>query len=253
MISALNPIADPSKITVGQKLIVPLVSATPVTTPTPVPPAGPSVLVQNGPRTSQGVALTLDMGGRVDDAVAIMNWLVANQVHATIFITGAMVDNPKTDAGRQVLNIISAHRICSPWAATAIRTRTSRQSPIQPFVPNSPPPPAAIARESQLDPRPLFRPPFGTVNNHVLGVLGAAGYSRTINWDVDTIDWRPESEGGPTTAQIAAKVLNNARGGSIVLMHLGGYNTLAALPQIVAGLQARALNPVTVPELLGLP
>jgi hypothetical protein len=33
-----------------------------------------------------------------------------------------------------------------------------------------------------------------------------------------------------------AKVLAEAQGGSIVLMHLGGYETLNALPAIVAGL-----------------
>ena len=251
-IISLNPIADPNNIAVGQKLVVPLAPATPVATPTPMP-RGPSILVQNGPRTSQSVALTLDMGGRVDDAVAIMNWLIANQVHATIFITGAIVENVNTDAGRQVLSRVAAHPDLfalgnhsyshpdfTMLSGASIRSELATTQ-------------AAIAEEQQLDPRPLFRPPFGAVNSHVLEVAGLAGYSQTINWDVDTIDWRPESEGGPTAAQIVAKVLNNARGGSIVLMHLGGYNTHTALPQMVAGLRALGFNLVTVPELLEIP
>jgi hypothetical protein len=35
-----------------------------------------------------------------------------------------------------------------------------------------------------------------------------------------------------------------------VLMHLGGWHTLEALPGIVSGLRARGLEPVTLSELL---
>jgi peptidoglycan/xylan/chitin deacetylase (PgdA/CDA1 family) len=80
--------------------------------------------------------------------------------------------------------------------------------------------------------------------------VAANGYPLVIMWDVDTIDWRPESEGGPTAADISNKVLANARGGSIVLMHLGGYNTLDALPAIVAGLRDRGFELARVSEVL---
>jgi peptidoglycan/xylan/chitin deacetylase (PgdA/CDA1 family) len=70
-------------------------------------------------------------------------------------------------------------------------------------------------------------------------------------WDIDTIDWRPEAEGGPTAAFMVKKVLDNARGGSIVLMHLGGFNTYEALPAMVAGLKARGLELVTLADMLG--
>jgi polysaccharide deacetylase 2 family uncharacterized protein YibQ len=45
-------------------------------------------------------------------------------------------------------------------------------------------------------------------------------------------------------------VLANARGGSIVLMHLGGYNTLDALAAIVAGLRDRGFELARVSEVL---
>jgi hypothetical protein len=41
------------------------------------------------------------------------------------------------------------------------------------------------------------------------------------------------------------------RAGSIVLMHLGGYETSDALPGIVDGLAADGLTPVTLATLLG--
>jgi peptidoglycan/xylan/chitin deacetylase (PgdA/CDA1 family) len=71
-----------------------------------------------------------------------------------------------------------------------------------------------------------------------------------VMWDIDTIDWRPESDGGPTAAQMTSKVVTRAEGGSIVLMHLGGWNTLDALPGIVDGIAAKGLTPVTLDEML---
>jgi peptidoglycan/xylan/chitin deacetylase (PgdA/CDA1 family) len=82
-------------------------------------------------------------------------------------------------------------------------------------------------------------------------VAGSIGWSTIVMWDIDTIDWRPESDGGPTAAQIVAKVVDNAQGGSIVLMHLGGFNTLEALPGILGGLRAKGLQPVTLEVMFG--
>ncbi|MGZ6300465.1 MAG: hypothetical protein ACXWMN_08255, partial [Candidatus Limnocylindria bacterium] len=58
-------------------------------------------------------------------------------------------------------------------------------------------------------------------------------------WDIDTIDWKPIADGGPTAQQIATKVVSNARDGSIVLMHLGGYETHDALKVMIPALRDR--------------
>lgn len=55
----------------------------------------------------------------------------------------------------------------------------------------------------------------------------------------------------PTADAIVAKALGNAQGGSIVLMHLGGYETFEALPRIVDGLEAARSDLVTLDELVG--
>ena len=91
----------------------------------------------------------------------------------------------------------------------------------------------------------------GAWDTEVLVGAGAAGYGWTVMWDVDTIDWKPISGGGPSVAQIVEKVVGGAQGGSIVLMHLGGYETLDALPGVVAGLEARGYTLVTLGTLLG--
>jgi peptidoglycan/xylan/chitin deacetylase (PgdA/CDA1 family) len=191
------------------------------------------------------------MGGRVGDALAIVNWLVANDVHASIFMTGAMADNRFTDAGRAVLGIIDdhpslftlgnhsyTHRDFRDLTATQIRDELARTED-------------ALASRCSQDPRPFFRPPNGGYDAAVLAAVGAAGYARTVTWDVDTIDWRPIANDppGPTADQIVAKVLANAGNGSIVLMHLGGYETFEALPRIVEGLRDRGFDLVTLDEL----
>ncbi|HET7704241.1 MAG TPA: polysaccharide deacetylase family protein [Candidatus Limnocylindrales bacterium] len=198
--------------------------------------------------------MTFDMGGRVGDALAIVDWLVANGVHATIFMTGAMADSQATDAGRRVLAVIEdhprlltlgnhsyTHRDFRSLSAAEIRDELRRTE-------------AAIAPFCSQDLRPFFRPPSGGVDADVLAAVGAAGYRDTILWDVDTIDWRPirNDPPGPTADQIVAKVLGNARGGSIVLMHLGGYETFAALPRVVAGLRGAGYDLVTLDEMPGL-
>ena len=110
-----------------------------------------------------------------------------------------------------------------------------------------------LARHSTQNPRPFFRPPIGGYDADALAAVGAAGYRYTVTWDVDTIDWRPidDDPPGPTADGIVAKVLGNARGGSIVLMHLGGHETFEALPRIVDGLEAAGYDLVTLDELVG--
>ncbi len=94
----------------------------------------------------------------------------------------------------------------------------------------------------------LFRPPGGGVNSSVVATAGSLGM-RTINWDVDPRDWST-----PGTGAIYSTIVNNARPGSIILMHDGGGprgETLAALPGIIDTLRARGYAFATVSDLLG--
>lgn len=225
------------------------VTSTPATTPTSTPRPATGVLIEHGDRNSRQVALTFDMGGRVDPALDIMNWLVDNEVRSTIFMTGAIVESQNTDAGRKVLALIDAHpdlfdlgnhsythpdfRDLTPEQMRDELTRTE----------------AVAGRAARASMRPWFRPPFGGHDADVVRNVAGAGYGYTVMWDIDTIDWRPEADGGPTAPEIVDKVVSRSQGGSIVLMHLGGYNTLEALPAMIAGLRAKGLEPVTLDEM----
>ena len=56
----------------------------------------------------------------------------------------------------------------------------------------------AIVAAINVDTKPWFRPPFGGIDDQIPAVVGSAGWSYVVLWDIDTIDWRPESDGGPT-------------------------------------------------------
>jgi len=85
--------------------------------------------------------------------------------------------------------------------------------------------------------------------------LYRAGYV-SIGWDIDSEDWRDVP-----SDQIVEKVLSEAHPGGIVLLHDGGIGagnpdrtaTVEALPRILDGLRQRGYEPVTVPDLTGVP
>ena len=193
---------------------------TPTTDGSPAPTAGSaSVVVRHGPRSVDTVALTFDMGGRLDPALDIMGWLVDENVPATIFPTGQT--GTTTTKGLAALEIVADHRELfdlgnHSWSHpdfrelddASIRDQLERTE-------------AAVLAAVNVSTQPWFRPPFGGIDDQVPAVVGSAGWGYTVLWDVDTIDWKPESDGGPTTQDIIDKVVANAQGGSIVLMHLG--------------------------------
>jgi len=255
-----DPSYDPGRIEIGWVLLVqpgvvvqyepgPGATARPTAEPTPTAP--PSIAVRNGDRTSHLVALTFDMGGRVDPAVEVMELLIANDVKATVFMTGAIIDSTNTDLGRAVLALMDGHRGLFELGNHSYTHRDFRTLSDAQIATELQGMEQAVATRSTRSPRPLFRPPYGGYDARVLAAVGANGYTHTIMWDIDSIDWRPESDGGPTTEQIVAKVRDSVRGGSIVLFHLGGYNTLAALPGVLDVLAQKGLTPATVSEVIG--
>lgn len=256
-----DPSYDPGRIEIGWVLLIqpgvvvayePAPGSTPQPTVEPTPTGPPSVAFTHGTRTGTLVALTFDMGGRVDPALDIMNWLIDHDVKATIFMTGAIIDSTNTDVGRKVLALIGGHRALFQLGNHSYTHRDFRMLTDAEIALELRGMEQAVAGRSTLSPRPIFRPPYGGYDSRVLADVVADGYSRTILWDVDSIDWKPVSDGGPTTAQIVTKVRDNVRPGSIILFHLGGYNTLDALPGVLDVLQARGLQPVTIGELVGL-
>ncbi len=95
--------------------------------------------------------------------------------------------------------------------------------------------------------KPIFRAPFGASNSKVLSVVGAAGYTKTIQWNIDSTDWK-----GISSTAILDRVLPKVVPGSIILMHTGAgaKGTPTALPTMISKLKAKGYSFVTISELL---
>jgi peptidoglycan/xylan/chitin deacetylase (PgdA/CDA1 family) len=225
-------------------------------------PAGEQQTFTKVPNADHGVALTLDMGGRLDPGIDILNFLIANGVCATFFPTGALAQTP---GGQQVMAVIAAHpelfeignhtmhhcNLVAGGGGSPTLAPCAGVDPTADFVRSELTDAAAIlAPLSGQQPVPYWRPPYGVTNQSVRDAAASVGYTKTIMWDVDTIDWKPIADGGPSAEQIATKVVSRAVDGSIVLMHLGGYETLDALTIMVPALRERGFLLTTISDLL---
>ncbi len=90
----------------------------------------------------------------------------------------------------------------------------------------------------------LFRPPFGDYNNNVISVAKSLGLY-TIQWDVDSIDWKDLS-----AKDITNRILNKTKSGSIILCHNNGLHTAEALPYILSNLQNKGFEFVKISSLI---
>jgi polysaccharide deacetylase family sporulation protein PdaB len=90
----------------------------------------------------------------------------------------------------------------------------------------------------------LFRPPYGAYNDSLINTAESLGLT-TIQWSVDSLDWK-----GLSAMEITNRILNGARNGSIILCHNNSDHILDALPLVLDRLQKRGFEITPVGELL---
>ncbi len=90
----------------------------------------------------------------------------------------------------------------------------------------------------------LFRPPFGDYDDLLVETAKEAGLY-TIQWDVDSLDWKNLSG-----QEIALRVINGVQSGSIILCHNNGLHTADALPVILSTLKNKGYKFVPIGELI---
>ena len=90
----------------------------------------------------------------------------------------------------------------------------------------------------------LFRAPSGSYNNTLIKTAAEEGFT-TIQWDVDSRDWK-----NPDPSEMVTKVTENVRCGSIILFHSGAKPTAKALLQILDILSQQGYSFITVSELI---
>ena len=90
----------------------------------------------------------------------------------------------------------------------------------------------------------LFRAPYGEYNDLVVTTAQEQGLT-TIQWDVDSLDWKDLS-----AQEITQRVTEHVQPGSIVLFHNAAKHTPEALPAILDWLLQNGYRVVPVGELL---
>lgn len=90
----------------------------------------------------------------------------------------------------------------------------------------------------------LFRAPYGDYDDLLVDTAKDVGLY-TVQWDVDSLDWKNLS-----ATDIAMRVINKTKSGSIILCHNNGLHTAEALPLIFDTLLNRGYTFVTVGELI---
>lgn len=172
------------------------------------------------------VGLTYDDGPNPSNTTTLLSTLKNNGVRATLFNIGQnAAANPslvaaEAAAGMWIGNHSYTHPHMLTLSSSAMSSELSRtQSAIQSGGGGTP---------------KIFRPPYGETNATLQSAASALGLT-TVTWDVDSQDWN-----GASTAQIVAAAARLTNG-QVILMHDQYATTIAAIPQIVAGLKSRGL------------
>jgi peptidoglycan/xylan/chitin deacetylase (PgdA/CDA1 family) len=193
-----------------------------------------------GAPTRNTVALTFDDGPTPYTSPPILSYLKQTHTPATFFVLGqyarAWPDLVRREAADGFT--IGIHS----WSHPDMRTLTPAQRAWQL---------EATLQQVHYDVGSglclwLWRQPYGDSNQAIINQAGQFGLTSVL-WNVDPTDWSR-----PGTQVIVNRVLAQVRPGSIILMHDGPalrQETAAALPLILAGLRARGLTPVSLPQL----
>ncbi|MFJ9606885.1 polysaccharide deacetylase family protein [Kitasatospora sp. NPDC101176] len=196
-------------------------------------------LISHGGAGRREVALTFDDGPLPPYTDRILDVLERYRVPATFFCVGmnAGAHPDLLVRMREQGHLIGNHTWSHPFLPELTRAQLVEQLERTD---------EAIATASGGPAPTLFRPPYGARTPEVLGWLEET-FARIALWDVAPDDWTM-----PGAEAISALVLEQARPGSIVLLHDGGGDrtqTVDALPAIIEGLHGRGYRFVTVDEL----
>jgi peptidoglycan/xylan/chitin deacetylase (PgdA/CDA1 family) len=203
------------------------------------PPIDPGLVAYHGPRTGDRVAITFDDGPSPTITPRVLEVLRLHDVHATFFLLGTQVEKfpalarDIADAGHDLANHSLSHRSFRSLFPSEITRELDRTD-------------AAIAAATGLHPR-FVRPPYGRFPDSTIALVRDRGGDLVL-WSVDAADW-----GDAAPERIAAAVVEAAEPGAIILLHDREPATVRALPEILAGLRRRGLEPVSVAELLERP
>lgn len=176
-------------------------------------------------RKDKQIALSFDAAWGSDKTESILKVLEHYNIKATFFLVGMWVDkNPELtklifDKGHEIGTHTNLHPDLTKLDKTQINLELSVSK--------------KKIEDITSSPVTLFRCPYGAYNNLVIEEAEKLNL-KTIQWDVDTLDWKGISE-----AKITSNAITKVKSGSIILCHNNSDNIVQALPGIIGSLQSR--------------
>ncbi len=207
-----------------------------------------STVIEHGNREINKVAITIDDGTSADLMHKTLDHLKNHNVKATLFPMGSWVEREPEAWQRAVKE---GHELGNHTYSHAFLTTISEEKVKEELIRWEESVEEALGFAYKTL---FFRPPgmdgfTSTQSNQkqrLMEIIGEKGMF-TILWDVELV-YALRNEVS-TPERITQHVLDNARGGSIILLHFT-ENDIAALPSILTGLRARGLEPCSLSELL---
>lgn len=198
------------------------------------------------PVTKKVVALTFDAGANADGARSILATLADADVPATFFLKGGFVETYPRISTR-----IARHHLVGNHTMTHVDLTALSRSEIRVEVRKAE---RRILTTTGQDPRRFFRFPMGARDARTIRIVNALCYV-PFRWTVDTLGWQGTT-GEMSAATVLRRVLQAARPGMIVLMHVGSHpkdsSTLDAdaLPRVIARLSDRGYTFVRLSRIM---
>lgn len=187
-------------------------------------------------RDNKSASLTFDAAWGNEDTQDLIDILGKYNVKATFFIVGEWAD--KFPESVKALHD-SGHEIMSHSDDHAHFTKLSESQIVENLTACN----EKIEKITGITPT-LFRCPYGEYDDHVIKTVNSIGMT-TIQWDVDSLDWK-----GLSPSEITQRVVSRVVPGSIVLFHNAAEHTPAALPSIIESLIKDGYELVPVSDLL---
>lgn len=185
---------------------------------------------------NQQVAISFDAAWGADKTEKIMSICKEYNVNATFFLVGFWVEDYPEIAKKIAENgfEIGTHSNTHPNMAkiSAEKQKLELEASLN-----------IIKKNTGVDAK-LFRPPFGAYNDSLISTAESLGLT-TIQWDVDSLDWK-----GLSAMEITNRVLNGVRNGSIILCHNNSDHILDALPIMLDRLQKKGYTVSCVGDLI---
>lgn len=182
------------------------------------------------------VALTFDAAWGSDKTLKILDLLKTEDVLGTFFLVGFWVES-NADKVKQIYDAgfdIGTHSNTHPKMSTLSKDQMKHELETS----------MKLISDITGQKVSLFRPPFGDYNDSLIQVAGSLGL-KTIQWDVDSLDWK-----GFSASEILTRVKTSVKNGSIILFHNNSDHILEAIPVVVSYLKSQGYSMVKLSQLV---